>query len=262
MPNLLSFLGVPVQQQNLVNEPILLEEPSEFKPHVFRVALANIKSEEVLEKYLDKQAKLYPNEYREAIQAYFKEKLANRTGLMRHVSFFDSENRSTLNFGTVVQGFKDLGFEPLSAYLNTFIVIGGAIAGTKKIDRPVEEAHNLTHPKSHTAVFNQNVDNLNQDVHEARMRSMIKQIMNGREVLEQEDIDSLVEQLGKKRSKTCTDELIRALLRPLQRVAFTNLMNLCGGVLTEQNLNDFFRGTLFYAVAEPSSIAHRVMTMR
>ncbi|KTD52826.1 caleosin family protein [Legionella quateirensis] len=262
MPNLLSFLGVPVQQQNLIDEPIFLEESSDFKPHVFRVALANIKSEDVLAQYLDKQAKLYPREYREAIQAYFKEKLANRTGLMRHVSFFDAENKSTLSFGTVVQGFKDLGFEPLSAYLNTLLVIGGGIAGTKKVKPPVEEVHDLTHPKSHTAIFNQNVANPNHEAHEDRVESMINQLMNGREILQQEDIDGLVEQLGKKRSKTCTDELLRALLRPLQRVAFTNIMNLCGGALTRQNLYDFFMGTLFYAVAEPTSIAHRVMTMR
>jgi hypothetical protein len=262
MLSLLSFLGVSVKRQDSVNIPILSKETSYFKPEVFRVALKEIKSEEVLAKFLDKQAKLYPQEYREAIQSYFKEKLANRTGLMRHVSFFDSENTSTLSFGAVVQGFKDLGFETLSAYLNTLLVIGGGIAGTKKVEPPVEEVHNLTHPKSHTAIFNQNVDNLNQDVHEARVKSMIKQLLNGREILEQEDIDSLVDQLGKKRSKTCTDELLRALLRPLQRVAFTNIMNLCGGVLTEQDLNDFFMGTLFYAVAEPSSIAHRVMTMR
>lgn len=262
MVSLLSFLGVPVKKQNLVPEPVFLKIKSDFKPDIFRIALKNLKSKEVLARYLDKQAKLHPEEYRQAIQGYFKEKLTQRTGLMRHVGFFDPENTSTLSLSTVVQGFKDLGFGPVSAYLNTLLVIVGGIAGTKKIEPPVEQAHHLTHPKSHTAIFNQNLSNLNNEAHEARIKRMVRHLMNGHETLKKEDIDPLVEQLGKKRSKTCTDELIRTLLRPLQRVAFTNLMNLCGGSLTEQNLIDFFEGTLFYAVAEPASVAPRVMAMR
>lgn len=262
MVSLLSFLGVSVKKQNSVCEPVFLEKKTSFKPDIFHIALKNVKSTEVLAKYLDKQARLHPEEYQKAIQGYFKEKLAQRTGLMRHVGFFDSENTSTLSFSKVVQGFKDLGFEPLSAYLNTLLVMGGGIAGTKKIEPPVDKAHNLTHPKSHTAIFNQNAENLNNEGHEARIKIMVRQLMAGREILKKEDIDPLVEQLGKKRSKTCTDELIRTFLRPLQRVAFTNVMNLCGGSLTEQNLLDFFEGTLFYALAEPAAIAPRVIAMR
>jgi hypothetical protein len=262
MPDFLSILSVPVKKQNSVNIPTYSEKKTAFELESFHAALKNIKSEEVLAKYLDRQAILHPKEYRENIQNYFKEKLATRTGLMRHVSFFDSENKSALNFRIVVQGFKDLGFDLISAYLNTFLVIVGGIAGTKKIEPPVDEVHNLTHPKSHTALFNQNTSDPNPDVHENRVKSMITRLMRGRETLGKEDIDALVDELGKKRSKTYIDELVRTLLRPLQRVAFTNVMNLCGGSLTTQNLEDFFMGTLFYAVAEPASIAHRVMTMR
>lgn len=264
MPGLFTFLGVQIKEQPVKKNPSKKEKEEALpfsRAEVLRVALNNVKSEEVLAAYLDKQARLHPEEYREAVQAYFKEKLVHRTGLMRHLSFFDSENNSSLSFGKVVQGFKDLGFEPVSAYLNTIIVIGGGILGTRKMNPPVEEAHNLTHPKSHTALFNQNLARPNSEVHEARMRTMISHLMNGREILNKEDIDGLVDGLGKKRSRTCTDELVRALLRPLQRVAFTNLMNLCGGSLREQDLEDFFMGTLFYAIAEPASVAHRVIVI-
>lgn len=263
MPGTLSFfLGVPVKTPNSEIKPFSSEKKSTFSPDIFRIALKNMKSEENLAKYLHKQAQLYPNEYREAIQAYFKEKLDQRTGLMRHVSFFDSENTSTLNFMDVVQGFKDLGFGTLSAYLNTALVIGGGILGTQKLEPPVEKVHHLTHPISHTALFNQNPSKFNNTAHERFIKNMIEKKMKGRDKLGEEDIISLVDEIGKQHPKTGLGEVFAKLLRPLQIVAFTNVMNLCGGSLTQQDLEDFFSGTLFYAIAEPSSVAHRVMTMR
>ncbi|KTC92029.1 caleosin family protein [Legionella cincinnatiensis] len=261
MAGILSFFGVPVKP-NLEAETFSSEKKSDFLPDIFRIALKNMKSEENLAKYLHKQAQIHPQEYREAIQTYFKEKLDQRTGLMRHVSFFDSENTSTLNFMNVVQGFKDLGFGTLSAYLNTALVIGGGILGTQKLEPPIEKVHNLTHPVSHTALFNQNPSKFNNNAHEKLIKNMIQRMMKGRDKLEKEDLITLVDEIGKRHPKTGLGKLFVELLRPLQIVAFTNVMNLCGGSLTQQNLEDFFSGTLFYALAEPTSVAHRVMTMR
>ncbi|KTD06383.1 hypothetical protein Lgra_3160 [Legionella gratiana] len=261
MSGILSFFGVPVKKQRS-DESFSLQKQSKFLPDIFRIALKNMKSEENLAKYLNKQAKIHPEEYREAIQTYFKEKLDQRTGLMRHVSFFDSENTSKLNFLNVMQGFKDLGFGTLSAYLNTFLVIGGGIIGTQKLEPPIEKVHDLTHPISHTALFNQNPAKFNNNAHDKFVKNMIKRILNGRDKLEEEDIVTLVDEIGKRHPTTGLGKLFVALLRPLQIVAFTNVMNLCGGSLSEQDLEDFFGGTLFYAIAEPTSVAHRVMTMR
>jgi len=262
MSFLLKILGVPIKQPIPKNEKHSSEKKSFFMPNVFRMALDGMKSEEALEKYLEKQAKLHPEEYQQAIQDYFKEKLAQRTGLMRHVSFFDRDNTSKLNFWDVEQGFIDLGFGTISAYLNTILVIGGGILGTRKKELSVEDSHQLTHPKSHTALFNQNRTNFNNEAHENRLNKMVKHFMNGREQLEEKDIEDIVQNLGKNRSKNCLDEVARTLLRPLQRVAFTNILNLNGGSLTEKDLIEFFTGTFFYARAEPASVAHRIITMR
>ncbi|AUH71552.1 caleosin family protein [Legionella sainthelensi] len=263
MAGILSFfLDVPVKKPSSEAETFSEKRKSDFLPDTFRIALNNMKSEENLAKYLHKQAQLHPQEYREAIQSYFKEKLDQRTALMRHVSFFDSENTSTLNFMNVAQGFKDLGFGRLSAYLNTALVIGGGILGTQKLEPPIEKVHNLTHPVSHTALFNQNPSKFNNTAHEKFIKNMIERKMKGRDKLGEEDIIALVDEIGKQHPKTGLGKVFAEFLRPLQIVAFTNVMNLCGGFLTQQDLADFFSGTLFYAIAEPSSVAHRVMTMR
>ncbi|ARB92520.1 caleosin family protein [Legionella longbeachae] len=263
MAGILSFfLDVPVKKQNSETETFSEEKKSNFLPDIFRIALKNMKSEDKLAKYLQKQAQMHPKEYREAIQDYFKEKLEHRTGLMRHVSFFDSENTSTLHFMDVVQGFKDLGFGALSAYLNTALVIGGGILGTQELEPPIEKVHNLAHPLTHTALFNQNPFKFNNVAHAKYLKNMIERKMKGRDQLGEKDIIELVDEIGKQHPKNGLGKVFVELLRPLQIIAFTNVMNLCGGSLKQQDFEDFYNGTLFYGIAEPSSVAHRVMTMR
>ncbi|QMT61012.1 caleosin family protein [Legionella sp. PC997] len=234
---------------------------STFLPKAFRAALEHMKSEELLSKYLQKQAKLHPEEYHEAIQAYVLEKLTDRTGLMRHVSFFDPDNTSTLSFLNVVQGFRDLGFSAFSAFGMTCLVMGGGVMGTQKLNPPVEEVHKLQHPLFHTAAFNQNQSKLNQ-AHDKLVERLVDQIMMGRDEIEKQDILAFADEVEKRHPVAGPSKIGQSILKQLQILAFTNLQDICGGKLTKKDLMDLYRGTLFYAIAEPDTVAHRVMAMR
>lgn len=239
-----------------------VKSKSPFLGRVFRAALENMQSEDLLSQYLQKQARLHPEEYREAIQAYVRDKLASRTGLMRHISFFDPDNTSTLGFLNVVQGFRDLGFDALSAFGMTCLVMGGGIMGTQQLNPPVKQVHKLQHPLFHTTAFNENQSKPNSEVHDRLVERVVDQIMMGRDEIEKKDIIAFAVEIEKKHPVAGPSKIGQYILKQLQILAFTNLQTVCGGKLTKKDLMDFYRGTLFYAVAEPATVAHRVMTLR
>jgi hypothetical protein len=236
---------------------------SPFLSEVFRAALKNMQSVELLSQYLEKQARLHPEEYREAIQEYVKEKLLTRTGLMRHVSFFDPQNTSELSFFNVVQGFMDLGFDRFSSFGMTCLVMGGGMMGTQSLKPPIEKVHDLQHPMFHTAAFNEDRSkSKNPAAHDRLVERLIDQIMMGRDELEKEDILAFADEIEKKHPVAGPSKIGQFVLKQLQILAFNNLKTVCGDKLTKKDLMEFYQGTLFYAVAEPASVAPRVMALR
>ncbi|PJE16635.1 caleosin family protein [Legionella sp.] len=240
-----------------------VKKKSPFLPDTFRAALNNMQSEELLSQYLEKQAQRHPEEYREAIQDFVKDKLASRTGLMRHVSFFDPKNTSELEFFNVVQGFMDLGFDRFSSFGMTCLVMGGGMLGTQSIKPPIENVHDLQHPMFHTAAFNRDRSkSKNSAAHDKLVERLVDQIMMGRDELEKEDILAFADEIEKKHPVAGPSKIGQYLLKQLQILAFNNLKTVCGDKLTKKDLMDFYQGTLFYAVAEPASVAPRVMALR
>jgi len=240
------------------------KKKSPFSPQVFRAALKNMKSEELLARYLEKQAQRHPEEYREAIQEFVKDQLAVRTGLMRHVSFFDPDNTSELSFMNVVQGFMDLGFSRFSSFGMTCLVMGGGIMGTQTLRPPIDEVHKLQHPMFHTAAFNEDrsKSKKNPEAHDRLVEKLVDQIMMGRDVIEEKDILAFADEIEKRHPVAGPSKIGQFILKQLQILAFKNLKTVCGDTLTKKDLMDFYRGTLFYAVAEPASVAPRVMALR
>ncbi|KTD39421.1 hypothetical protein Lnau_0188 [Legionella nautarum] len=234
-----------------------------FIPKAFHAALENMKSTEALSRYMESQAQRYPEEYREALQEYVKEKLLTRTGLMRHVSFFDPKNTKKLEFFNVVRGFMDLGFDRFSSFAMSCLVMGGGIMGTQSLKPPIESVHNLQHPMFHTGAFNEDRAKLkNAAAHDRLVRRLIDQIMMGRDELEEEDILAFADEIEKKHPVAGPSKIGQFALKQLQILAFNNLKTVCGDKLTKKDLIDFYQGTLFYAVAEPASVAPRVMALR
>lgn len=265
----MKFFSKTSLSDNTVQMLLSEEKASSAKPKppfiskAFHAALENMKSPEALSSYMESQAQRYPEEYREAVQDYVKEKLLTRTGLMRHVSFFDPKNISELSFLNVMQGFMDLGFDRFSSFGMTCLVMGGGILGTQSLKPPIGSVHVLQHPSFHTAAFNEDRSkSKNTAAHDRLVERLIDQIMMGRDELEKEDILAFADEIEKKHPVAGPSKIGQFVLKQLQILAFNNLKTVCGDKLTKKDLMEFYQGTLFYAVAEPASVAPRVMALR
>lgn len=202
-----------------------------------------------------------PNVFRAALREHVQDKLGALQPLERHIKFFDKDNDGTVHFGETYNSARCLNFGVGGAVAIALFSHTASLFKTWSWNVQTQRIFEIQHPAVHSGAF----DRVSAQADESKIiadkvAGLMAFDFGNKGYLTKEDFGRYVD--AKSAANTTDWFWTRWPTAAANKGEFGGLVTACNGQVTEQDLLDFYTGSLPYALAPSEEMAERIVNLR